>query len=264
MAESPFPIEPVPEVPLPNAPLIRVLSQIRFSPIASLTRMEFIAPFQDALRESYPTMDEQRGVQLVFGPEGVTQSSGDRQWRLSSDDKTWIVVLAPSFVSLETSNYDSRSDFVGRITEIANALRSVIGEVSIDRLGIRYTDRLIGDRATVLLPQLVRFEMLGLAATPLDVAEIRAAVSQAEFHLADGSTMTTRWGLLPPGSALTPDIQSVDELSWMLDLDAATSDLRLSEEVVREAAERLCSKVYNFFRWVITDEFIRVHGGESP
>lgn len=262
MAASPFPTDPVPEAPLPDAPLVRVLTQIRFSPIASLTRMEFIAPFQEALREFYPTMEEQRGMQLVFGPEGVTQSAGDRQWRLSNDDKSWIVVLAPSFVSLETTRYDSRGDFVARITKIASALRSVVGEISIERLGVRYTDRLIGDRATVLLPQLVRSEVLGLTAAPLNAAEIRAAVTQAEFQLPDGSTMTTRCGLLAPGNTLTPDVQSVDEPSWVLDLDAAASGLRLSEDVIREAAERLCMHSYDFFRWVVTDEFIRIHGGE--
>ena len=262
MAESPFPTSPAPEIPLPDAPLVRVLAQIRYSPIASLTRMAFIAPFQEALRDRYPTMDEQRGVQLVFGPEGVTQSAGDRQWRLNSDDKQWNVVLAPSFVSLETTRYDSRNDFVARITEIAAALRSVVGEVSIERLGVRYTDRLIGDRATVLLPQLVRHEVLGLSIANLDAAEVQAAVAQAEFQLADGSAMTTRCGLLPPGSTLTPDVQPVDEPSWVLDLDAAASELRLSEDVVREAAERLCMHAYDFFRWAVTDEFIRIHGGD--
>lgn len=262
MSESPFPTEPVREAPLPAAPLIRVLTQIRFSPIASLTRMEFIAPFQEALRELYPTMDEQRGIQLAFGPEGVTHSAGDRQWKLSSDDKSWIVVLAPSFVSLETTRYISRSDFVTRITKIASALRSIIGEIPIERLGVRYTDQLVGDRATALLPQLVRPEMLGLTTASLGAAKVRTAVTLAEFQLDDGSTMMTRYGLVPPGNTLTPDSQPIDELSWMLDLDAAVGELRLSEDIVLEAAERLCMHAYGFFRWAVTEDFIRLYGGD--
>lgn len=260
MADNPFPRDPAPEVPLPEAPLVRVVTQLRFAPIASLTLMEFIAPFQEALRPSYPTMVEQRGVHFTLGAEGLAQTMGDRQWRLSSENDEWIVVLGPSFVSLETTRYGSRSDFVDRITRIAGALRSVVGDVQVDRLGVRYTDRLTGVRATTMLPQLVRPEVLGLAGM-LEGAEVRAAVTQAEFQLADESTMTTRWGLLPPGSTLTPDVEAVEETSWVLDIDSAATQLRLSEEVVREVAEQLCIHAYDFFRWVVTDEFIRVHGG---
>ena len=198
----------------------------------------------------------------MFGPDGVTQAAGDRQWRLTSEDENWIVVLGPSFVSLETTDYDSRDDFVARISNIAGALRSVVGEVQIERIGVRYTDRLTGENATTLLPQMVRPEVLGLSAGSLDSATVRAAVTQTEFELADGSTMTTRWGLLPPGNTLTPDIPAVDEPSWVLDLDVAATQLRLSEDVVREAAERLCIHAYDFFRWAVTDDFIRVHGGD--
>lgn len=262
MTRSPFPREPAVEVPLPEAPLLRVVAQIRFSAIASLTRMEFIAPFQEALREAYPTMVEQRGMQVMFGPDGVSQVAGDREWRLIDEDESWIVVLGPSFVSLETTQYSSRDDFVDRISTIAGALRSVVGDVQVERIGVRYTDRLTGEYATTSLPRLVRPEVLGLSAGSLDTATVRAAVTQAEFELADGSTMTTRWGLLPPGNTLTPDIQAVDEPSWVLDLDAAAVQLRLSEDVVRDAAERLCIHAYDFFRWAVTDDFIRVHGGD--
>lgn len=263
MADSPFPAKPAIEIPLSDAPLVRVLTQLRYSTIASLTRMEFIAPFQEALRSSYPVMEEQRGMQFVFGPDGVTQSAGDRQWRLTNEGNDWVVVLGPSFASLETVSYSSRSDFVTRLVQVVAALRSVVGEVDIERLGVRYTDRLVGDRATTQLPHLVRSEVLGLAAASLDTARVESAVTQTDFSLADGTTMTTRWGLLPPGNTLTPDVQAVDEPSWVLDLDAAATKLRLSEDVVRESAERLCIHAYDFFSWVVTDEFVRVHGGDQ-
>ena len=36
--------DPVAEIPLPEAPLIAVVAQIRFPPIVSITREEFIGP----------------------------------------------------------------------------------------------------------------------------------------------------------------------------------------------------------------------------
>jgi uncharacterized protein (TIGR04255 family) len=224
--------------------------------------MEFIAPFQEALRQSYPTMDEQRGIQLLFGPDGVTQSAGDRQWRLSSQDRTWSVVLAPSFVSLETTSFSSRSDFVARLADIAETLSALVGQVVVERLGVRYSDRLVGDEILGSLTRLVRMEVLGLVAVESPSAQIKAAVTQSEFALGDGTTMIARWGLLPGGNTLTPDIPPVEEPSWVLDIDASAIDLELSAPSVVEAARALCEHSYNFFRWAVTDEFLRLHGGD--
>ena len=262
MINSPFPGSAVPEIPLPDAPLVRVLTQLRYSTIASLTQMEFIAPFQEALRSGYPTMEEQREVRLAFGPDGVTQSTGDRQWKLSSRDGTWTVNLTPSFTSLETTAYESRGDFVSRLGEVVAALNALVGDLSVDRLGVRYTDRLVGARASSELNRLVREEALGPARLELDGVELLASVNETEFALNDGTRMTARWGVLPPGATLTPDVPPLQERSWVLDLDAAVSNVRLSREIIEEAADRLCNHAYGFFRWVITDEFIRVHGGE--
>ena len=223
--------------------------------------MEFIAPFQEQLRATYPSMEEQRAVVFTLGPEGMTPTQGDRQWKLTTDEGDWVTVLGPSFVSIETTNYESRTDFVARLTEIVGALRTIIGEIDVERLGVRYTDRLVGEFATTRLPDLVRPEVLGLAAATLDSAAVQAAVTQTEFKLSDGTGMTTRWGLLPPGATLTPDIQPVDEVSWVLDLDAAVSGLRLSEDLVKERSQQLCTHAYDFFRWVVTEEFVRAHGG---
>jgi uncharacterized protein (TIGR04255 family) len=257
----PFPKIPVPEIALPAAPLVRVVTQLRFAPIASITQMEFIAPFQEALRSSYPTMGQQRAVMLNFGPEGVSQTTGDRQWRLVNDQGTWTVVLAPSFVSLETTSYESRTDFVDRLTHVASALEATIGSVPIERLGVRYTDRLTGDDATTGLESLVRKEALGAAAFPLDGVQLRAAVSEAEFVLPDETQITARWGQLPADATLTPDLAPIDEPSWIMDIDVAASNVQLRSADVESVSRRLCEHAYNLFRWIVTDEFLRRYGG---
>lgn len=45
---------PPPEVPLKSAPLIRVIAQVRFPPILSIEKQEFVASFQEAIRDKYP------------------------------------------------------------------------------------------------------------------------------------------------------------------------------------------------------------------
>ena len=46
--ENPLTGSPPPEVPLANAPLIRVIAQVRFPLIASVENRSFVAPFQEA------------------------------------------------------------------------------------------------------------------------------------------------------------------------------------------------------------------------
>ena len=53
--------------------------------------------------------------------------------------------VSDSFVALETSKYDSRDDFVERLTEVAQAMAELYEPVLFDRLGVRYVNRLEGD-----------------------------------------------------------------------------------------------------------------------
>ena len=51
---------PVPEVPLPRAPLVLVVVQARFDRVASIANEEFIAGFQEAIRDIYPVMHREQ------------------------------------------------------------------------------------------------------------------------------------------------------------------------------------------------------------
>lgn len=53
-AFNPFGAPGPDEVPLERAPLVRVIAQLRFPPIVSLGRADFIGPFQEAIRSRYP------------------------------------------------------------------------------------------------------------------------------------------------------------------------------------------------------------------
>ena len=74
------------EVPLSNAPLVRVLAQVMFDPILILRSEDAIAPFQNSIRRSYPKISHETlhlPPALVGGdPEGRTQVT----WRFLSAD----------------------------------------------------------------------------------------------------------------------------------------------------------------------------------
>ena len=90
------------EIPLPAAPLIAVLAQIKFPSVASIAKEQFIGPFQEQIRQSYPVLRQDQEVNIVVTPEGVNAAGESTPiWRFfdRSDDPEWKVSLASSIRS---------------------------------------------------------------------------------------------------------------------------------------------------------------------
>src|SRR5437868_3974473 len=95
-------IDPVPaEIPLANAPLVRVIAQVRFPEILSVQQPEFVAPFQEALRGTYPVLRREHVRALVVGPNGISSAKQQIAWRFSDVEGIWSVSLTADFVALE-------------------------------------------------------------------------------------------------------------------------------------------------------------------
>lgn len=264
MSNQPFPSEPVKEVELSRAPLLRVICQARFDPIASITRMEYIAQFQEELRGTYPTMRDERAVNITMGPEGVSQTVGDRQWQLLDQKGEWVVNLAPTFVSLETSAYTSRTDFLERLRTVLVALRGTTGPIQLSRIGVRYTDGVRGDEIIQKLPTFLTPVAQGpLAFQLLEGQQLTASASQAYFALPNETQILVRWGQVPANASFITDVPAAPEPSWYLDIDASRDDLELDDDLVIESAEQLCQHAYGVFRSMVTQEFLAFHGGET-
>lgn len=255
---------PPTEVPLAYAPLVRVVTQVRFPLIASIETREFIAPFQEAIRREYPVLRPEQSRALVIGSEGnVVDARSSTIWRFQGVSEDWRVSLAPDFLALETTKYTSRDDFLGRFERVLAALREYVDPQVIDRLGIRYIDRVLGDNLDDL-PQLVRPEVAGVMATPL-ATHVDRSVSETVLDLPEsGARLLARWGLLPPRTTVDPAaVDAVDQRSWLLDLDAfLVKTSAFDVGAVLAQTRGLAERAYAFFRWVVTDEFLRRYGGE--
>ncbi len=258
---------PPPEVPLTNPPLVRVIAQVRFPLIASVEKREFIAAFQDAIRKDYPVLrpEHARNVTLS-GPQQMVDVSSNTLWRFNEITGPWRVTLAPDFLALETTRYTCRDDFMDRFQLVVRALQEHVNPQIVDRLGVRYIDRISGENLPAL-PQLVRPEVAGILGSPLaDFA--RHAISEHIFVFSAGAgQLTVRWGLLPPQVTVDPGaVDAIDEPSWILDVDAFQSfqsgTRRLEVNSIVPQARGFAERVYAFFRWAVTDEFLRRFGGQ--
>jgi uncharacterized protein (TIGR04255 family) len=251
------------EVPLENAPLVRVIAQLRFPLVAAIEQREFMAPFQEAIRAKYPVLRQEQSQQLLFGTNiAAPVRSVSTAWRFNSEDNHWRVSLTPDFVALETTKYTSRNDFLGRFETIVEALAVRIDPKLVDRLGIRYIDRISGD-ALADIARLVRPEVRGLIGTPAGTS-ITHAVTETVFANGDAQVLV-RWGRLPPNVTVDPSaIEPSNVPSWILDLDMFSSEpTPFSLERVMADARRYTERLYTFFRWAVTDEFLRHFGRRS-
>jgi len=260
--KDPFTDPPPAEVPLVNAPLVRVIAQLRFPLVASIEQRDFIAPFQEAIRSSYPILRQEQTQQVLFGANIATPvRSSSTAWRFNSEDGHWRVSLTSDFLALETTKYTSRKDFLERLEIVVAALASRIDPKLLDRVGIRYIDRISGD-ALADISRLVRPEVRGLIGSPAATA-VTHSITETVFTREDAQALV-RWGQLPPHVTVDPAaIEPSDAPSWILDLDMFSSGpVPFSVDRVVADTRGYMERLYTFFRWAVTDEFLRHFGGK--
>lgn len=174
----------------------------------------------------------------------------------------WRVTLASDFVTLETWKYSSRDEFLGRLDRVLRALHEHVNPRVVDRVGIRYIDRIKGADSLAALPRLVQPAIAGILGTPL-ANETKQTIAESVFASSDQWQLTARWGLLP--AQVTTDPSTIDPIpdpSWILDLDAFELHTRPFEpSALVQRARFLAERIYGFFRWAVEDEFLRYYGG---
>lgn len=251
------------EVPLPGAPLVRVIGQVLFPPVLSLEKREFIAPFQEAIRSTYPVLRPEQTQGIVLGPQGAAPGPKQIAWRFSDVDGGWRVSVTPEFVAIETTSYTSRDDFLHRLRFVLDAFAEQVEPALVQRLGVRYIDRVTGD-ALADIGKLVRQEVLGIVALPFSELA-HHSLTETLFALPESKEqLIARWGKVPANATVDSNaIEPIAEQSWVLDIDMFSFEEHpfVPEEIVN-TARRFTERLYTVFRWTVTDEFLRRYGGK--
>jgi uncharacterized protein (TIGR04255 family) len=255
-------VDPAPvEVPLKRAPLVRVIAQIRFPLVVAVEQPDFIAPFQKSVQQEYPVLRQEQAQGVVLGPTGVSQVPPQTAWRFADVEGHWRVSLTQNFLALETTKYTSRSDFLARLSEVVAPLDVLIQPKLLDRIGLRYIDRISGPDLRDIA-DLVRPEVRGIAGSPAASHAVHA-LSESLFEI-DGARVLGRWGRLPAGGTVDPAaLEPIDEPCWILDLDMFSSNsMPFSSDRVLSDASRFAERIYTLFRWAVTPAFLHRYGGQ--
>ncbi|PSB59387.1 TIGR04255 family protein [Chamaesiphon polymorphus CCALA 037] len=259
---NPLIATPPSEVPLTNAPLVRAIAQVRFPPILSIEQQAFVGAFQESIRAEYPTLEPVKTQSLILNTDGASVTPTiQTTWCFWNTDRTWRISLSSSSVSIETTKYTSRTDFLARLEDLLVKLHSNFHLSQIDRVGLRYIDRVVGQNLEDI-SQLIRPEMAGISCS--DLQEYVHQVLHESLFLLPEAQISARWGVMPANATFDPyTIEAVSERSWILDLDiSATNPQVFNLEALMAQALRFTERIYTFFRWAVTDEFLRRYGGE--
>lgn len=251
---------PPDEIPLPRAPLVLVIGQVRFPTLLAVRNQDRLGAFQELIRDQYPYLEREE-IPALTSPPGAADGRIDSllHWRFWDETRRWRATLNQEFFALESLVYSSRDDFLGRMEEIANAFFTVFKPSHSSRLGLRYIDQLAGVDATEL-PGLLKPEVLG-ALSALKGCAPEHLVTQLAVNAHPGR-LVARWGVLPKGS--TPDgaivLPSTDSC-WIIDLDVSVTEAARFNvsEIVQKS--RLCAeRIYAVFRWMVTERFLQRYG----
>jgi uncharacterized protein (TIGR04255 family) len=261
---NPFTALPPPEIPLREAPLIRVIAQVRFPTILSIEESNFVAAFQEEIRSKYPILQPGQTHNVVIGSQGFETTAG-MVWRFIDKTEKWRISLTSSFVTLETTDYLSRTDFLKRFKEILVAINIHIKPQLLERLGLRYIARLKGSDVNKLT-DFVRPEVSGILVSEIANYAEHTIIDSFFTLPCQSRQIHSRWGRLPANLIIDPAIDMIPEPSWILDLDMFTtpfSETKAFEvELIMDDANQFAARLYTFFRWAVTSDFLRHFGGD--
>ncbi|WP_081639715.1 TIGR04255 family protein [Actinomadura flavalba] len=258
---SPFDSEPIDEIPLSTPPLVRVLAQVRFPRLAAQENASIMRSFSEMISDQYPLLDETQEVDFIVSGGGVAQHERPRSGqRLRDVTENWIVTTAPGSLAIETTDYRGRTDFIAKFSTVVQAFIRAVNPPFVERIGIRYTNRLTRSNLLEYLDSAIKPEALGGLAIPISQdVQRNHAICDALFHLKGGS-IQARWGLLPPGGVMDPAISPVAQESWVLDLDSFAETRSVADTAaIATELQSLAEQAYRMFRWIVTDKFIEEH-----
>ncbi len=254
---NPLSDPPPREVPLPNAPLVRVIAQVKFSEVLGVENPEVVARFQDAISDTYGVLTREIGIGFVGPFPGAQPQHPMTHWRFadSGGDWQWRVSLTSQFVTLEVVRYTSRQEFFDRLRTVLEAVKLHIKPAMAIRLGVRYVNRIKG-RELEDVSRLVRPEVAGVVGTNM-ASSVHLSLTETVFDIGS-QRMTARWGMLPADA--TPDpmaIEPIHERCFLLDLDVFDeTPTAFDSRAIAQRGVQFAERSYTFFRWAVTPEFL--------
>lgn len=253
------------EVPLSRSPLVRVIAQTRFPSVLKIDSRDTMIAFQEEVGPEYPILEQaaapQFHIEFTSGSPNVRQVTSNL-WRFSTADRSWLLSLAADAVTLETSRYGGRDDFLKRWCDVLAFVERIFDPRLALRVGVRYVNQIQGESLSDLT-KWVRGSLVGVAQDELR-DHVTHAISEANVAIEEG-VLLLRWGILPANATFDPGLLApAPTSSWVLDIDVSSAEQRpFSEDSLRSTFRALANRAYAVFRYAITDDGLEHFGAQS-
>lgn len=189
---------------------------------------------------------------------------GGTVYRWQSIDSNWHVSFGRRFISLFCTRYQDYEEFRRRLSRVVDSVAQAIEVPLVERIGVRYVNRISDPRLVRNLADYVRPEVLGYSSLTADSADVRlvSSANQAKYAVGERA-LQVRTGVIPPGETVDPSIRPLETESWVMDLDAASEILvPFAVDGILAEAGKLSDVAYDYFKLVTTEGFVREFGGE--
>lgn len=221
----------VSSVPYARSFLKQAVCEMRFPTLFSLDAPKPPISFANALRLDYPNHNLVTAVGL--NSKDVTR---DVVHNFGSRNGKWVVTLKANAVVLETSAYESFTDFHKRLCAVVKAAAPVIDSDYFTRVGLRYINRI--PPSSNSLADWVNSELVGPLSRGV-FGQVLEHTGRIVGHTEDGQYT------LQHGFRADEDI--VDPPAYTIDSDLSADDVGV--ELVPATVTRLHQHAVNLFHW---------------
>lgn len=174
---------------MPNAPLIYVLAQVRFTPVPHMDKKW--EDFHEKVFEFYPKSETERIQQLGFNDGQPIVSDSIKRWHLNNESRTTGIILDAGMLIFHTTDYKTSSIFLSNLQAVLEAFVQILPEkgVSVSRLGLRYVDLLLQEGDLLVDQQVI--DTLRLPNLP-DIGTARRMDQIVTYQTQSNGTMVIR------------------------------------------------------------------------
>lgn len=207
------------------------------------------------LSDPYPLKRRDAELQVVFTPAGPQQQTNGFVHRFTSAMDDWTLSLGESFLAIETSAYKGHEDFVTRLRVALSALQNSASIPVVNRIGYRYTNRIVGEEDLIHLGERFTPSVLGGVGDAPEGSDLVHSITESVYRIGE-AFLLVRSAQVGENESIDPTLAPVGERSWILDFDAYDeSRTPFSPDSVSSRASELSSIASGQFRSVTTTAF---------
>lgn len=187
---------------MPNAPLIYVLAQIRFTSVPHIDKQW--EDFHEKIFELYPEKETERIMQIAIKDGQPTAGDTIKRWHLTNKATTTGIIMDAGTLIFHTTSYKTSSVFLSDFENVLEAFRPILPEkgVTVSRLGLRYLDLLLQENYLPVEQQII--ETLQLPKLS-NIGEARRMDQILTYRTPIGGTINIRYR-----QSSTPDVLPAD------------------------------------------------------